>query len=132
MPSISVGACLKHPILGLQPVCHPVEEICPSTTTAIIHDVIHSNVTIQEYLYGLQTHEWQTHGTCYSFLLVETATDTEALDAQIARYFQQQMDLFQNYSTPAIIPQVKTLVIIVIQIVVLSMHFKCLISSSSQ
>ena len=55
-----------------------------------------------EYIYGLQTHEWQKHGTCFSYDLVDTATDQDALNAVQSRYFQNQLNLLLNNTAPAI------------------------------
>eukprot|EP00042_Codosiga_hollandica_P046599 m.491846 g.491846 ORF g.491846 m.491846 type:complete len:271 (+) comp57272_c0_seq1:50-862(+) len=56
-----------------------------------------------EYIYGLDTHEWQEHGTCYSQYLIDTAGDQTALNKVVTQYFTNQMTLMQANPTPSII-----------------------------
>lgn len=56
-----------------------------------------------EYLFGLQEHEWQTHGVCYSSQLIAAATNPDELEALQIQYFQNQMDLFDVYETPSLL-----------------------------
>ena len=59
-----------------------------------------------EYLTGLETHEWQAHGTCYSSNLIQTATNQQALEVVQSQYFKNQMELFQLYPDPDILQEI--------------------------
>jgi ribonuclease T2 len=57
------------------------------------------------YAYGgLNTHEWQRHGTCYSSAVTSSVT-TGSLAAVQMRYFTNQMNLMKASTTPDIVQE---------------------------
>ena len=54
-----------------------------SNIDSTVEDTMHDDWLIYapEYLYGLDTHEWQTHGSCYTSELETAATHATLVNA---------------------------------------------------